>query len=123
MLTSLIVEPLVQIAVGVAMSAVAAVATQAWTWFRARIHGSRVDLVANAAARAAGEIFERVSSSPEGGAALEQMKEDLIWKSTSIISQIRLPDTVTKLGVSSETLAGMVRGELGRLLATGGVVK
>lgn len=115
-------SPVVQALVALAAAAIPILATKAWTWLSSQIHSNDVSLVSNAVQRVAGEVVEQLVAMPETPqltAALDEVKERLVQQGVEALMRVRIPDTVQKLGVTPSTLAGMVRGELGKLVASG----
>ena len=68
--------------------------------------------VIGAAGRAAGQAVAAIKADPAGRAAVD----DLAAKGAVYIAT-SLPGAIARLGVPSATLEGMVKGELGKLLA------
>lgn len=114
--------PFAQALAGVAVTALTGLAVQAWRWFGTQIHGSKVQLVVDAVTRAAGEVMDQLATVEGGPEAMAAAKEAAIGYAVDAIARVRLPDTVKSLGVNEATLAGMVRGELNKLIAQAGAV-
>ena len=85
------------------------------TMISANIHQKDVALIADAAARAAGRIAVAVAGQAPGGGLKAAVAASLAAEVVTLKAQ--LPDTIAKVGASDSTLAQMVQGEVGKLIA------
>jgi hypothetical protein len=77
---------------------------------------TKATLLAEATKRAAGQVYVEMQSTQAGTKALTAVRE----AASSVVSDVvtsNFQDTLAQLGGSASTVAGMVSGELGRMLA------
>jgi hypothetical protein len=110
--------PIVQATVSVAAAAVPVVAGKVFLWLEEKMKASRMNRLADAAKRGAGDILLAIGNDPATMEASAALRDRLVSTIAAKLSDSFAP-TLKKQGGTVTTVEGMIRGELGKMI--GGV--
>ena len=114
-----LLEVVLALACAAVTAAVPVLLPRALTMIAANVHQKDVALIAEAATRAAGRVVMSVAGQAPTSGVQAAVMAALAAEVAALKHQ--LPETIAKVGASDATLSSMVQGEVGKLLAGGGV--